>query len=251
MMQTAQGNTLESLRNVKRFLEDNETALADVVKTRTRDSLLAVMGELATHQVTQSAANLAAMGASQRQHALRRELMHDHMMEIARIARASFANTPEIQPLKMPRGAPSMTRLASDAFGMATAADAHAAVFLAAGLPSDFTTQLRNAAAAMIDAGDRRLKRGTCAGATAGLRFKLSAGRKIVGVLDAMVKTALKHDPSLVANWNIVKRVARVTGHSAPSTSASAQLLPAPMSILARHPGTPRESIAPARAAAA
>ena len=225
-MQTAQGNMLDSLRNVKTFLDDHATLLAGVVKTGTRNSLLEAIANLAAHQDTQAGSNLAAKGSTQVQHALRQTLLKDHMSVISRIARASLPNTPAIEPLRMPRGKPSLSKLASDAYGMASAAEAHTDVFVAAGLPDDFVTQLRSAADAMIGAGtDRSASRGRRGGATKGLKSQLTAGRRIVGVLDAMVKTALRHDPALLANWNIVKRVARVTSKSTTTTPAPA---PAP-----------------------
>jgi hypothetical protein len=55
--------------------------------------------------------------------------------------------------------------------------------------------------------GDRTQSHGQRKGATTGLKVTLSRGRKIVGVLDAFVKTALKDDPALLADWDVIKRV--------------------------------------------
>lgn len=244
-MQTVQGNMLDSLRNVKAFLDEHAAQLDGVVKTGTRNNLLVAIADLAAYQSEQSGSNLAAKGSTQQQHALRQVLVNDHMTVISRIARASLPNTPEVQPLRMPRGKPSVSKLASDAYGMASAAQAHADVFTAAGLPDDFVTQLTAAADAMVAAGtDRLASKGRRGGATKGLKSKLSAGRKIVGVLDAMVKTALRHDPALLANWNIVKRVPRVTSRAttagtAPAPAPAPAPLPAPAPTPALASGTP------------
>jgi hypothetical protein len=74
----------------------------------------------------------------------------------------------------------------------------------------------------MVASGEERLQsRGRRTGATRGLTAKLAAGRKIVRVLDAFVKSALRDDPAMLANWNAVKRVKRV-GPRAPLGPAPA-----------------------------
>jgi hypothetical protein len=54
---------------------------------------------------------------------------------------------------------------------------------------------------------DRTFRRGDRAGATLGLRHTLSAGRRIVGVLDAFAQTALVDDPVLRTSWARIRRV--------------------------------------------
>jgi len=62
----------------------------------------------------------------------------------------------------------------------------------------------------MLAARSRRTRsRGERAGATTGLRHTLSAGHRIVGVLDAFVQTVLADDPTLRTSWLAVKRVTR------------------------------------------
>jgi hypothetical protein len=46
--------------------------------------------------------------------------------------------------------------------------------------------------------------------ATKALETKLSSARKLVAVLDAMVKTAIRSDPTLLPGWNQVKHVSRI-----------------------------------------
>jgi hypothetical protein len=91
---------------------------------------------------------------------------------------------------------------------------------------------------------ERTSNRGRRSGATVGLKERLSAGRKIVHVLDAFVKSALKDDPSLLRNWNLVKRVPRPTGRAA-SAAASPSVAPTPAK-----PSSPTVAPAPAPAQA-
>ena len=215
-MQRTQGNTLHSLRTTHAFLEENATKLNAVVKSGARQRLEAVIAELSTHVAGQAGSQLASLGATQRQRALRLALLRDHMAPISRIARADLPPTPEIAPLRMPKGRPTAERLAAAAYGMATAAALNAPTFVAAGLPDDFVIQVNAAADAMLDAlSERSQSRGRRSGATKGLKNQLSAGRRIVHVLDAFVKSALKDDAALLENWNRVKRVQRSAGRPA------------------------------------
>jgi hypothetical protein len=207
-MHTAQGTVLQSLRAVQTFLDDHADRLAGVVASGARKDLDDLVAQLDVQIGEQSAGSISVKGATQKHRTLRTILMRDHMTPIARIAVASLPNTPEVQPLKMPRGQPSAQRLAAAAHGMAKAATPFADVFVHAGMPADFAAQLTTAADAMMHSvNDRTTIRGKRGGATKGLKSSLSQGRKVVHVIDAFVRTALQDDAGLLAHWNIVKRV--------------------------------------------
>jgi hypothetical protein len=152
IMQTRQGNLLQSLRNVQSFLDDNTPVLDSVVQTGARRRLDEVITQLASHASVQEASHIASQGSTRQQGVMRTMLLDDHMSPIARIARADLPNTPAIEPLRMPKGRPSTERLATAAYGMAKAAVPFAPVFVAAGLSVDFVARLNAAAGAMIDA---------------------------------------------------------------------------------------------------
>jgi hypothetical protein len=235
-MQTRQGNMLQSLQSVQAFLEENADALSGVVKTGARQKLAEAIQLLASHRTDQTSSNLASQGATKKQLTLRHALLRDHMQAIARIASADLPPTPEIEPLRMPKGKPTAQRLAAAAYGMAKAAEPFAAQFVAAGLPADFIAQLTAATDAMIASGEERLQsRGRRSGATVDLSAKLTAGRKIVHVLDAFVKSALRDEPGLLANWNVVRRVRRVSTRAADGTPTPA---PAPLPTPAPTPAS-------------
>jgi hypothetical protein len=220
-MQTTQGSVLESLRAVQTFLNDNGDKLAGVVKTGARQQLDDAIVELTTHATEQQGNHLAAQGNTKKKRTLQLVLRRDHMAPIARIARAELPPTPEVEPLKMPRGRPTAERLVALADGMASAATPFADTFISAGLPTDFIARLNAATSAMVSAVDdrnqNRVKRG---GATTGLKRKLGRARRIVHVLDAFVQTALKDDPELLKSWTMVKRVRR------PSNRPATQAIP-------------------------
>ncbi len=211
---------LESLRSVEAFLDENADKLATVVNTGTRQRLTAAIADLSTHASDQTGSNLAAQGATQKKESLRVALRRDHMAPIARIAAADIPNLPELSPLRLPTGKPTAEKLASYAYGMGAAATPFTDTFTSAGLPADFIAQLNAAADAVVAVvANRTTSRGKRRGATDGLKAKLTAGRKVVHILDALVKSALKDDPALLGNWNLVKRVTKVAPNRTSATT--------------------------------
>lgn len=221
-MQTTQANMLQSLRTVEGFLEENGARLAGVVQTGARQKLQDAIAELSGHVSAQTGNTLTAQGLTGRQRTLKQALLRDHMAPISRIARAELPQTPEVEPLKMPRGNPGVEKLAAAAYGMATAAAPYGGVFTAAGLPADFIVRLERAADAMVvSLSERSQTRGKRSGATTGLKAKLTTGRRIVHVLDAFVRSALIDDPSLLSSWNTIKRVQRSGARSASDATST------------------------------
>lgn len=210
-MQTKQGAVLESLHAVNVFLNENADQLGDVVHTGVRRRLADALAELDTHATDQTASSFVVQGATKRKYELARRLRRRHLTPIARIARVELPHTPELEPLKMPKGRPTPERLVAHAEGMAQAAAPFAETFIAAGLPSDFIARL-SAASGELRAvvTDRTQNRGKQSGATTGLKLQLSSARKLVHVLDAFVQTALEDNEALLASWNVVKRVRRI-----------------------------------------
>jgi hypothetical protein len=222
-MQTSQASMLASLTNVQHFLDEHAAKLGGLATGPARTRLDDVVKELTAHVAEQSGSDFAAQGLTKKQRSLRQALIRDHMAPISRIARADLPDTPEVHPLKMPRGNPGTGKLVSHARGMAKAALPFSNVFVLGGLPADFTVRLDAATDALLQAGsDRSRNHGRRGGATKGLRQRLSAGRKIVRVIDALVKSVAATDPVLVADWNIVKRVQRTGVRSGSTTTAPA-----------------------------
>jgi hypothetical protein len=99
------------------------------------------------------------------------------------------------------------------------------------GLPIDFIARLDAATNVLLQAVvERSRSRGRRGGATTGLKNRLSAGRKTVRVLDALVKSVGANDPVLVADWNSIKRVQRPGGSRTASPSGVDPLPASPAS---------------------
>jgi hypothetical protein len=238
---------LESLRSVEHFLDENGGKLTAVVNTGARQRLTAAITDLSTHVSEQTGSNLAAQGATQKKEALRQSLIRDHMSKIARIAAADIPNLPELSPLRMPHGKPTAEKLAGYAYGMGAAAAPFTDTFTKAGLPADFIAQLNVAADAVVGVvANRTNSRGKRRGATDGLKAKLTEGRKVVHILDALVRSALKDDPALLGSWNLVKRVTKTSpGRPAGSTSSTSPK-PEDKTVVAPQPTSPAKPPTPA-----
>jgi hypothetical protein len=222
---------LQSLRTVDVFLDQNAPQLAGVVQSDVRQRHTAAITSLEAQVSAQSEGSFGSKGATQKHQALRRALIRDHMIPIARIAAADLPDTPELRPLRMPASGVPVQRLAAAAYGMADMAQKYADIFTRASLPADFAAQLTAAADAMIASiGDRTKSRLVHRGATEGLKNSLAAGRRIVGVLDALVRSRLQDQPSLVASWESAKRVTQVPNRAIASVT-SAPVAPAAASI--------------------
>ena len=246
-MQTRQGNVLKSLRTVEDFLNDHADRLSEVVNTGVRTRLTGAITDLAVHKADQSGSSFASQGTTKQQQTLRRALVRDHMVPIARIARIDLPATPEIESLRVPSGRPSIERLAAAANGMAQAAAPHADVFITAGLPVDFVAQLNGAATAMLQSVDLRERRQVAkVGATTGIKSKLTNARKVVHVIDALVQKALQGDDALLSSWKRAKRV-QFGGIGTPAVQPPPVPVPAPSPAPASTPAV--ASAADAKAA--
>ena len=211
-MKSRQGSVLHTLLAVRQFFTENGAKLGTVVSTGSIQKLNDSITQLEALVVAQSASHLEAQGATRKQEALKKALVRDHMTKIARIAAAELPATPEVTPLRMPHGRPTVAQLAAAAQGMAGAVAKFESVFTGFGVTPGFVAELQSAANAMVATQVQRSQHtGARGAATKGLTLQLSNGRKIVHVLDAFVKSALKDDHATLAAWNSVKRVAKTT----------------------------------------
>jgi hypothetical protein len=221
-MKTTQGNVLLSLRNVQGFLQDNATRLASVLDNVMTKRLNDAIVTLSGHATDQVQTLIDAKSTTQTQEALRTELIQFHMAPINRIAKLELANIPELKSFLMPKGKPTIEKLKTFADGMSAAAAKYSATFFAGGLPTDFIAQLDDVATAMVEAqSSRARKAATRKGATNSLQVMLATGRKIVRVIDPLVRKVIKNDSGLLTIWNTVKRVPRTAATATPAAPAT------------------------------
>lgn len=224
-MEKRHGYVLMSLRSTRQFIQANRDRLPSVYASGAWKRLNDIIAQFEEHVATQAANRYLGQGETQRSYALRAALQRDHMAPLARVAASVLTESPELEPFRLPRNTLAAVRLCAYARGMAKAAAPYKAMFIAAGLAEDFLEQLAGAADAVVDSLNRRKHlSATRAGATEGIVRLSSQARKVVHVLDAMVRSALHADEPLLSAWRMSQRV-ELTGtrsaRSAPPTAAT------------------------------
>ena len=198
--------TLTALRRMQAFMNAavENPLLANTTVARRR--LDRVVAELTTHMADQSAVTLVLRDATQHQYARRETLFSSYLLPLSRVASFELDDQFALEPFRMPRRHTSVARLACSARGMACAAGAHVADFIAAGLPLDFIERLERATDRMLDTVVARARAAAQrAATTATIRTLLGEARKLVSIIDAFVTAAFSSNPGELARWNATK----------------------------------------------
>ena len=218
-MRITQGSTLQSLRAVQNFIDAHADALGGVPTSGAKKTLDDIVANFDASAQSQVSSHLESLSATFQHQALRSVLNRDHMAPIDKIARAELPDAPGIEVLRLPSSYLTAEKLKAAAYGMASAAEPYTEVFTNAGLPADFAKQLTDAADAMLATyTGRRQRKAVRRQATIGLRNLSSQGRRAVHVLNALIRSALKDDPTLTETWERTKRVQLVGSRNTPAT---------------------------------
>ena len=226
-MKQSQARLAQSLRAVQGFIANHADRLPGVARSGARRKLDELVQTFSDDADSQAASDLAAQMATREHHALRTALLRDHMQPIVKIAALEASALPALSVLRMPPRWASPERLHAYALGMADSAAQSAHVFTAAGLPANFAEQLTDAADATLAAvGARTSRRQARARATAGVRVTISAARRAVGALDALVTSALHTDAALLVAWKSAIHPERGRRRAAAAIAATAAVSP-------------------------
>jgi hypothetical protein len=158
-------------------------------------------------------------------------LRTEHILPIAKFARASLRGAPGYGALTRSGSDLRGSALVAVATGMATAAAPFLPQLTAAQFPADTVQQLIAASNALAAAlADRAAARGARIRVTADLKAQLKRAREAVAMLDSIVTKKLAGQPALFAEWRSAKRVT-----APPSFTA---VPPLPATGAATHPAT-------------
>jgi hypothetical protein len=203
----------DTLVNVQQFLDANAAALGPVNQSGARKALDDAIAALGDHAVAQGEHAIRSTGETNKQRSLRLSLRKQYLRPVAKVAAASLANVPEISSLRLPSPKLVGSELVDAANAMANAAEAHAAVFIAAGLRPDFLDGLRTMTQAIETSlggrTDHVIKR---RGSTIALGSGAASGRTALRLLDAVIEQQVPDNAQLLAEWNGVKRIPRKPG---------------------------------------
>ena len=198
-------NRLTSLHRIDAFLKTHANKLATVNGCGAHKILREHIGTLTRYAAAQRTAILTSRRATRRKAAARAALEREHMRPITRIAAMLLsARHPLVNVGKFPASL-GIDDVRDAAQKMARAAQPHAAAIAAAGRPQDFIKRLVAASAALQAAANEQ-QRWMMAStqATASLATEGRRTRKIVRVLDALVRERIK-TPALLREWDAAR----------------------------------------------
>jgi hypothetical protein len=213
-MNAHQERVLQSFRRVQGWYAANPQYVAAESPTRitalaTQLEALSGIVRRATEHVAEQDTQLAqSLLISKDEREMRRELLTHHMASIAKVARALRGTVPGIGVLTMPKGNIQSAALITAAGVMARKSEVYSTVLAENGLPTDFATQLEQAAAGLKRSLDARgLARSARTAASRGIEAELGLGRRVVDIMDVTLTRVLRSQPSKLAEWKHLKRV--------------------------------------------
>jgi hypothetical protein len=210
-MLARQRQAIEAYQRVQAFLNDHPPPESPGYAKQKR-SFDVVVARLVNHAANQVTGRRMRHAEVARQVAVRRTLREEHLSPIAQIARATLAHAPGIdKALRMPDYYIGPLKLLAEARAMREAAKLYEEQFMKAGQPDDFLERLDRAIEALrqsVISNSREL--GRQMGATAGLEMEIRRGRRLVDIIDTIVRDAFYDDKAIMAEWRTAKRVRRV-----------------------------------------
>jgi hypothetical protein len=167
-----------------------------------------------------------AQGETRRQAALRAELWK-RMLPLAGLAREVFGSPGVAVELRMPAKTADNDRVLKSAAAMADAAEKKKDVFVRLGLAEDSVDQLRASIQPLADAlGGRVENQRRGIEATKQLRKQAARGRRVIRVINHILKPQLQDDETLRAAWESAKAPSDPGGgHSAKPDIAPADIV--------------------------
>lgn len=205
-MKEFQQRQLDALRRVQGFISTHSGALGPITELEGRmdvDAAVAAIDELRNGQ---GSADRFIAGEMNRQAALTRKLVKEHLIPVARFARAKLVNVPDFKSLT-----PAVSqngKLLGNARVVATAVAKHRDAFAAGGFAADEAEQINGLVDAIMGVQAERAKlRGGRVNATKSIGEKIATGMAGVRHLDALIIKRFASDPGLLAEWSSVSRV--------------------------------------------
>lgn len=240
-MQKIQSAALSRCRAADRFIEQNAGRLGTIPQSGMRRRLREVLDGVAQSSADQALTGRRARAGTSGMQRLRVALVRRHMLPIARVA----ALYPALEASSALR-APCRTRderLVAWAMAMASAAEPHADAFVADGLDPEFVGQLRGAAKELADfATERKRTRGQLTASTRSISRHIREARRVLAALDAMMGRYLV-DPSLTAQWSVVRRTGKVARRSSKAVvGGSAAAVPKEAGVIPIRPTRRRKA---------
>lgn len=198
-------------RRIQGFLTAEAVFVGTAVTPEVRAELDGLVSQLEGYAVQQEESDGAATAHTALQEEYRKDAYIRFVRPIARIAKRSLPQAPEISSLVLMADDTRAPDVVTKLTKLANAAEVHQQTFISKGLPSDFVAQLRALIAqitATVDVRDRHL--GTRAAATTGLKVAQRELKSLIEQLDSVLLPVLRANPTVLADWISSKHIPKL-----------------------------------------
>jgi hypothetical protein len=221
-MKENQERQADALRRVQGFILTHAAVLGGIASLEGRtqvDEALAAIDGLTNNQ--QSATRFIA-GQLNRQQTLMQKLVQEHLVPVARFARAKLSGVPDFKALTPALNQNRIALLLVSAKATATAVEKYAADYVTGGFPADQAQQINGLVDEIMKSQAERAKlRGGRVNATREIAAGMKKGMLGVRHLDAVIIKQFASNPGLLAEWRSASRVWEKTGVSRKPSSVA------------------------------
>jgi hypothetical protein len=221
-MQRTQHKLFEALERVNDFLEQNREVLGALIPASAQENFRASRTQLVEHMKAQDSFQRSTHTSVKAKREFREELIRNHMIPLSVVSRTRLAGSNDVNAFRLLSRSRPFAAFVVAGYGMADAAARNEPALLAGGLPSGFIDNLIRATDALRDALTAKTEiKARQVEATAGLRKAGRIGRNAIRVLNALVRSALKDENTLLDRWTNISRVATAATSAAVTSRES------------------------------
>jgi len=201
---------LQTLLRTHAFLESRSHSVSIGELRPQVDALGALIKRLEAHAVEQSTSHSRSRAATDTKNGLGRTLYREYLLPLSRVARGLFVHDPTIRRAFDVPDRRDVEALIQRARAVGEIVAQHLPQFVAKGIAADIVERLTRATDAVREAQHARsVALGRRASASEGMVVELAEGRRIVGVIDAMLAPRLESEPDVLKEWRVTARFRR------------------------------------------
>ncbi len=232
-MNARQTRSTDAVLRTRKFVGIHADKLGPIATSAASHKLDQVADTVTGIITDQGSQSLVMLGQRGTEKALVETIRFHFMAPIAKFARASLKDVPDITALTRNGRTLDGLRLVHAARAMATTASAHLPQLVAAGFPESILQELEATANQLEETittrGNTRTSR---VAATRQIAQLLDEGREAIAILNAVIIRQFRNDPAFLASWNATQRIhAKVGAIRGGGSSADDAVTPIPPSV--------------------
>ena len=207
-MRSRERGHLRRFRRVEAFVDDSAAPLVGRRLDKVLGELRRVIRRIESAAAAHDSVARQSFRKTRQQASLLDDLREDHMLRVSKLAvLGNGAPVGLARALKCPHKRTALHRVLAAAHGMTNVAAEHVPWFMSVGLKEDFVVRYR---AAILDVertvAERDVLERRKIEAGAAIALELQKGKRLVRVLDAVLRTAFGETPALLQTWQKIKR---------------------------------------------